>query len=183
MAAGGDEHSVLPLRRQTVVLGHHGPLVGQFFDGRAACVEHGFDGKGHAFFQFKSRARLAVMHHLRVFVKHQANAVAAVFANHRVAGGLGERLDGVTDVTQAYAGGDLLDALDHRLMAGLDQPSCEHRGLANEIHLAGVAVIAILDHGDIDIEDVALLQHFVARNAVAHHVIDRRADGAGEAGA
>jgi hypothetical protein len=34
---------------------------------------------------------------------------------------------------------------------------------------------AVLDHGDIDVDDVAILQFLVAGNAVAHHVIDRRA--------
>jgi hypothetical protein len=42
-----------------------------------------------------------------------------------------------------------------------------------------VAVVAILDDGDVEVEDVAVLQHLVAGDAVADHVVDRGADGLG----
>src|SRR5690606_15814396 len=49
-------------------------------------------------------------------------------------------------------------------------------------HLAGITVEVVLDDGDIDIDDVALLQHLgIAGDAVADHLVDRRADGLGEA--
>ena len=51
-----------------------------------------------------------------------------------------------------------------------------HAGLADEKHAAGIAVKAVLDDGDIDIDGVAVLQLAVARDAVTDHVIDRRAD-------
>ena len=40
---------------------------------------------------------------------------------------------------------------------------------------------AILDHSDVDVDDVALLELLVARDAVAHLMVDRGADGTGEA--
>jgi hypothetical protein len=42
--------------------------------------------------------------HLRLVVKHLADAVAAELAHHRQAVAFGEALDGVADVAQARAG-------------------------------------------------------------------------------
>ena len=49
------------------------------------------------------------------------------------------------------------------------------RRLADVEHAARVAVEAVLDHGDVDVDDVAVLQLLVARDAVAHDVVHRRA--------
>jgi hypothetical protein len=46
-------------------------------------------------------------------------------------------------------------------------------------HAAGVAVITILDDGNVDVHDVAVLQRLVIGNAMAHHAVDRGADGLG----
>ncbi len=90
-------------------------------------------------------------------------------------------LDGMADVAQVGARAHQLDGVPHGLAAGFGQPLRLHRGLADVVHAAGVAVIAILDDGDVDIEDVAGLEHPVVRNAVANHVVRRGADGLGEA--
>jgi hypothetical protein len=52
-----------------------------------------------------------------------------------------------------------LDAVHHRFEGGVDQPLGQHRRRADEIHAAGVAVPAVLDDGDVEIDDVAVLQH------------------------
>ena len=43
-------------------------------------------------------------------------------------------------------------------------------------HPAGVAVVAVLDDGDINIDDISGLEHLVARNAVTNLVVDRGAN-------
>ncbi|MNT32463.1 hypothetical protein D3C72_1683460 [compost metagenome] len=43
-------------------------------------------------------------------------------------------------------------------------------------HAAGVAVVAVLDDGDVDVQGVAILERLVVRDAVADHVVDRGAD-------
>jgi hypothetical protein len=48
-------------------------------------------------------------------------------------------------------------------------------------HPAGVAVVAVLDHGDVDVDDIAFFQLLRAGNAMADHMIDRGADGFGKA--
>jgi hypothetical protein len=54
------------------------------------------------------------------------------------------------------------------------------RRVADLKHPTGVAVIAVLDHRDIDVEYVAFLQLLRSGNAVADHMVERRADGFGE---
>src|SRR5690606_16632657 len=137
---------------------------------------------GHAFLQHHALPRLAVMQHLRVVVVDLADAVAAVLADHAEALGLGVLLDRVADVAQGRARLHRADAAEHGLAGGLDQAPGHHRGLAHVVHAAGVAVPAILDHGDVDVEDVAVLEDLArAGNAVADDVVDRGADRGREA--
>ena len=53
-------------------------------------------------------------------------------------------------------------------------------GRAHEEHLAGIAVVAVLDDGDVDVDDVAVFELFVAGDAMADLVVDRSADGFGK---
>ena len=122
------------------------------------------------------RARPAVVQHLRLLVEVRADAVAAELAHHREAGALGEVLDRVADVAQAHAGLDLDDAVPHRLVGDLAQALGGDRAFADDEHAAGVAVPAVLDDGDVDVDDVAVLQRPVVRDAVADLVVDRGAE-------
>src|SRR5690606_14818789 len=85
-------------------------------------------------------------------------------------------LDDRTDVAEVGAGTHLADAEDHGLVRPLNQPPGEHARLPHVVHAAGVAVEAVLYDGDVDIHDVAGRQHLVAGDAVADHMVDRRAD-------
>src|SRR3546814_11639133 len=68
-----------------MVLGHHGPAIRQQPHVGLAAVDHRFDGEGHAFSQFKTRASATVVPDLRIFVDDATDAVAAVFAADRKA--------------------------------------------------------------------------------------------------
>ncbi len=115
------------------------------------------------------------MAHLRVVVIDLPDAVAAVVAHDAEAFLLGHLLDGGADVAQRGAGAHLQDAGAHRLVGGVHQALREHAGFADEVHAARVAVPAVLDHGHVDVDDVAVLELLVARNAVAHDVVHRGA--------
>ena len=82
----------------------------------------------------------------------------------------------MADVAQGRARLHRADAAPHRLEGGFDQaPGHDRRG-TDVVHAAGVAVPAILDDGDVDIEDVAVLEDLArAGDAVADHVVDRGA--------
>src|SRR5687768_10080792 len=159
---------MLPLRRQAVVLGDDGPAVGQLADARLAGVDHGLDREGHARLERHAGAGAAVVQDLRLLVELAADAVAAELAHHGVAVLLGVGLDGRAEVAQAHARADLADALPHALVGHLDQPAGLDAGLADVVHAARVAVVAVLDDGDVDVEDVAGLEHPVAPDALAH---------------
>ena len=62
-------------------------------------------------------------------------------------------------------------------MGHLDQPFCLAAERAGHIHAAGIAEPAIKNDGHVDIQDIAVFQPLVARNPVAHHMVDRNARG------
>src|SRR5690606_14786161 len=160
----------------------HGPAVGQHAGVAGALVDHRLDGEGHARLEHQALARAAVVQHLRLVVVDLADAVAAVLAHHREALGCGVALDGVADVAQGGTRLHRADAAPHRLGRGLDQAPGHHRRGAGVVHAAGVAVPAVLDHGDVDVDDVAVLEDLGgARDAVADDVVDGDAGGLGVA--
>ena len=118
-----------------------------------------------------------VVQHLRLFMKAAADAVPAELAHHGQALLFGMRLDRVTDIAQARAGPDLVNAAPHALIGEVAQTPGLDRRLADIEHPAGVAVEAVLDHCDVDVDHVARLELLVARNSVADDVIDGSADG------
>src|SRR5690606_40130921 len=79
----------------------------------------------------------------------------AVLADHREPVLLDEALDRVADVPDPVSGADGLDAAPHRLVADPAQPLADHGRLADVEHPARVAVEAVLDHRDVDVQDVA----------------------------
>jgi hypothetical protein len=85
-----------------------------------------------------------------------------------------EALDRGADVAQMSAGCDRANAAPHRFVRHFDQPLGLNGRRADVEHAAGVTVKTILDHGDVDVDDVAALELLVPGNAMADHVIDRR---------
>ena len=156
MAVGGDSERVLELRRGRAVLGHRGPAVGKHLHLVAAGVDHGLDGEEHALAQGQPGAGLAVMQDARRVVEHPADAVAAEIAHHRKPVVFGVALDGVAEVAQGRPRADDRDAAHHRLVGDIDETLRLHPDLVAEgEHAAGIAVPALQDHGDVDVQDVA----------------------------
>ncbi len=121
------------------------------------------------------------MQHVGAVVEHAAHAVAAEVAHHRTAMGLDIALDGVADVAQGRAGLDHRQAARQALIGDVHQSPRPGWHLADAVHAAGVAVPAVDDHGDVDVDDVALAQRLVAGDAVADHMVGRDADRLGVA--
>src|SRR5690606_38238368 len=101
----------------------------------------------------------------------------AIFTHNGEPCTLGVFLNGMTDVSQSGAGADLLDAQPHAFIGGLNKAAGQDGRFADEEHAAGVTEPAILDDGDVNVHDVAVLQNLVTGYAVTDHVIDGRADG------
>ena len=117
------------------------------------------------------------MHHLRVFMEAGADAVAAEFTHHRIAGFFRVLLDDMADVAESCPRAHLGNAQPHAFEGDLAQAARLDRHFANLIHAAGVAVIAILDDRHVDVEDVAVLQLALAGDAVADLMVERDAGG------
>src|SRR6266849_70283 len=175
-ARTGDQHGVLPLRREAMVLGDDGPAVGQFADRRLAGVDHRFDREGHSGLEARAGSRASVVQNLRFFVEFSPDSMAAEFAHDAVAVAFGMLLDRRAVVTEKSPGAHLADAEPHTLVRGLAQPFCLDRRFADVVHAAGIAVKTVFDHGDVDIQDISGLEHALPGNAVADLVVDRGAD-------
>src|SRR5690625_4965960 len=98
-----------------------------------------------------------------------ADAVPAVLPYHRAVSLFGIFLDGGADISQTNPGTHHFDADTHGFVADTSQPLCLYCGLAGKEHLAGVAVISVLDDRNIDIQTVALFQFLVTGDAMADH--------------
>ena len=105
-----------------------------------------------------------------------ADAVSAVVVHDRDAVLAHEFFAGDADVVEVSARTNGVDPGPHRLEGEVDEALTCNRGFAHNKHAGGVAVIAVLDARDVDVDDVALLQFLrLRRNAVADDVVDRDA--------
>ena len=93
-------------------------------------------------------------------MKYFTDAVTTVFPDNRVIVFLGVFLDYITDVAKGCARFDLVDAFVKTFLGHLYQACCVGGYIAYLYHNAGVPVEAILDNGDVDIDDVAIFEFF-----------------------
>src|SRR5215471_4591660 len=167
---------MLPLRRQRMVGGDDRPAVGERAYRRTTRVDHWLDREDHSRLQLEAGTWAAIVDDLRLFVELTADAVAAEFADDREMMALGELLDRVTNVAEMRAFLDGTNPSPHRFEGDLDETPCLNRRGADIEHPARVAVPAVLDHRDVDVDDVAGTELLVAGDPVADDMIDRRAD-------
>ena len=121
------------------------------------------------------------MQHLRFLMEPATDSMAAEFAHHAVALRFGMRLNRRADISEACAGSHLANAVPHAGVSHFHQAARLNARFADKEHAAGVAVETILDHGHVDVQDIARLEALVLpRNAVADDMIDRRANRLGE---
>src|SRR5207253_4542804 len=122
---------------------------------RLAEIDHRLDGEEHAGLQHHAFAGPADMDDVRLVVEHATQPVAAEIAHHAHALRLDKTLDGVADIAGGGAGLHGSDAAHHGFIGHFDQPLGLARDRADHIHAAGIAVPAVDDEGDVDIDDVA----------------------------
>src|SRR3982074_751272 len=164
---------MLKLRRERMVFGRRRPFVSQDLDMMAACVEHWFDGKDHARFQYDASTGAAVVQHLRRIMEYLADAMTAKITHRRKALRPRYRLNCRTNVAKGCAGPDRVNAGEHRFVRLLDQALGQDRNSADLEGAAGVAMPAGQQGRYVDVDDLALAQVLgVGRNAVRDHMID-----------
>ena len=150
--------TVFELRRKRPVARHGRPAVGQHFDMRLAEIDHRLDGKQHSGLQHRAFAGIAVMENVGAVVENQTEPVPAKIADHAAPFGLGIGLDRIADMADRIARLDDGNPPHEGLVGDIDQPFGLTRNRADRVHPAGIAMPAIDDDGNVDIDDVAVAQ-------------------------
>jgi hypothetical protein len=104
-----------------------------------------------------------------------ADAMADEIPDHAIAVPFGMPLDRVADIAQPIARLGLLDPEHQAFVGDVDQPPRLHRHLADQIHAARIAMPAVNDRGQVDIDDITVFQRPRAGNAMADDMVDRDA--------
>jgi len=173
---------MLPLRRELLVGGQHGPAVGQNLHVVDADVDHGLDGEHHARFHPDPTTARAEVEDVGLFVETEADAVATKVPHDAVAILLRVLLDVEPDLAEVFARLDLLDANLQTLGGDGDELLGLVGDLADREHPAGVAVVTLDDASHVDVDDVTLGEDRVRRrDTVTDHLVDRGADALREA--
>ncbi len=121
------------------------------------------------------------MQNLGLFMVLAANAVPAIFTHHTEAFTMSDALNGITDITQRRTRAHCMNTGAGCFVGRLDKTFCQGADLPDQIHTAGIAVPAILDDRDIDIDDIAIFQNIGGRRyAMTDHCIGRDAGGLGK---
>jgi len=152
----GDEEGVLPLGAGASVLGAGGPQVGGIDDGLAyPGVDHRFDGEGHPCGEGDLDVVVTVRN-LGGFVEADADAMTNKLVDDRTSFAGGVVLDHLADVADENPWLKDGDTLHQRFVGDIDDELALGGGLADDDHLAAVAIVAIEDTGDVDVADVPL---------------------------
>src|SRR4051794_29539049 len=169
------------LGRERAVAGDGGPAVFEHLYVRAADVDHRLDGEDHARLELGAGAGTAGVDDLGAVVKDAADAVAAEIADDAIALAFGMALDRIGDVAEMVAGPGLFEAEHQAFVGHVDQLASFQGYVPDEVHAAGIAVPAVENRRDVDVDDVAVLENLVARDAVADDMVDRDAAALGVA--
>ncbi len=107
-------------------------------------------------------------------MKQATQTMTAKRFHHGTTLALGVVLNGLADIIGGVPGFDDCKTALKAFPRHIHQALCLALGLACHIHARCVAMPAIDDHGDINVQDVAFLERLVMRrNAVTDDVIDR----------
>lgn len=170
---------MFPLGRQAMICGDNGPAIAQWSDIPPPGIDHGFDGENHAGFEAQAAAFFAVMEDLRFFVKVTPDAVTTKLADYAVPRFFGKGLNGMADVSQMVAWSDGPDAVPERFISQVAKTAGLFADFSHTEHAAGIPMKSFLDDGDVEIDDVSILEDAVAGNAVTDLMVDRSANRTG----
>jgi len=118
---------------------------------------------------------------LQSCLKDIADAVAAIVADNTHAMGMGIGLYGLADGADGEAWFDGADALPEGFVGDADEVCGALINAAHGEGGVGVAVHTLEEEGDVDVEDVAVLEGAAVGDAVADDFIGGGADGFGKA--
>ena len=117
-----------------------------------ASIDHWFYGKSHALLDDQACFWGSIMKYLGLFVEYSANAMAAIFSHYRIMIGLCVLLNDIADVTEGGPGADNVYCLIKAFLGYFHQFLGVGGHFPDQKHLAGIAVKAILDDRDVNID-------------------------------
>jgi hypothetical protein len=175
VAVLGDQDGVLELRRAPPVLGHRRPPVRPDVVVDRAQGEHGLDGERHPGFHGHIAVRVVIVRHDQARMERPADPVPGEVSHHPVAEPPGVRLDHPADGVQRAARRHRADAAHHRLVRALNEQPRLLVHVAGQEGRVGVTVHAAEVCRDVDVDDVAVVDHRVVGDPVADHLVQRGA--------
>ena len=104
-------------------------------------------------------------------MEYFANAVAAILSDNGKILFLSILLNRMANIAQESPRFDELDAAQHALFGDLANTLGNDGRFADIKHAASVTVVTVFDDGDVDINDVAFFEAFIAGDAVADDVV------------
>ena len=117
------------------------------------------------------------MSHLRLFMEVTPYSVTAQIAYHAIVILLGMFLDSLADVIDKTPRLGSLHSYLQTLLRDTHQLFLLRRCLTDDEHTRGVGIVTIEDSGEVDIDDVPLLQNvFCLGNTMTDHLVDTRTD-------
>ncbi|MNI62892.1 hypothetical protein D3C73_1182290 [compost metagenome] len=152
---------MLPLGRERKILGDHGPAIPQRSYTVLSSIEHWLDCEDHARFQSHAFTGVAIMTDLWLIVVNHANAMSTVVTHYAIPFTVRHGLNGVTDITERGTRAYCMNAGTHRLIGRVHQPTSLCAWLADKIHAACITEPTILEHRNINIEDIAIREFFI----------------------
>src|SRR5262249_45411513 len=151
------EARVLELGRKRAVDRRHRPLVdGVDLDLEATEVHHRFDREDHPSLEALAAASLAVVFDLRIFVEAAAGAVTDEVTNDAAVLSLDVLLNRRADVAKPSAVANLGDAELEGAARDFDDVPCILARRADVERCGRVAVEAVVEGRDVDVDDVAV---------------------------
>ena len=158
MPAMRDQDGVLPLGRPRKVMRDGGPVVvPHVVVVLAGHRQHWLDGERHTRLHHESGVAVEIVGNVRLHVKALADSVTDKGPHDAVAEPAGMRLDGVADDVDRKPGSDGGDAEIHGLMRDLNETAGRLVDRADTGHHRMIAVHAVQEDGDVDVDDVAVL--------------------------
>lgn len=176
-----NKQSMLILGTPFSVRGSRRPIIRPGDILRRPFGNHRFNGKCDALLHNSKGISILVVQHVRGSVKDRRNTMAAEITNDRETSGVRVRLNNSANLVDGDARGADIDCPLEAVERIFDECATRRVHIADEEHFGAVAVKAVVEEGDIDVNNVAADEDGAVRNAVANNLVDGRTATLGEA--
>jgi hypothetical protein len=174
---------MLELRRPRPIDRHGSPVIRPRLVLVGTQRYHRLNRKRHARPTLAHRLVLPVMWHVRRTMEERIDSVPAVRLDDTEILRLRVFLDDVPELLDRHAGFDVRNGSVEALAGGFDEADVGGVGagfVADVVGFVEVAVVAFVEEGNVEVEDVAVLEDAGVGDAVADDFVDGGAEGFGK---